>query len=159
MLPLVLLLIEGGVLFLIFSSSPFFSVFGVLAHCLGHAVLLSFIGLPFLSLLLIVVYAGGMLVVFLFSTVLSAEQNPSVDWPFFILFWLGLSILSLPFSLGGWSPYLEESYEALVLVERFTSLFLGVGLVSLIVGVILLATLIAVLELGFEHGLKRLRKL
>lgn len=72
---------------------------------------------------------------------------------------MGLSILSLPFSLGGWSPYLEESYGALILVERFTSLFLGVGLVSLFVGVILLAALVAVLELGFEHGLKRLRKL
>nr|YP_009730174.1 NADH dehydrogenase subunit 6 [Ophiopholis japonica]QHT54230.1 NADH dehydrogenase subunit 6 [Ophiopholis japonica] len=159
MLFLAVLFLEGGALFLIFSSSPFFSVFGVLAHCLGHAVLFGVIGAPFLALLLVVVYAGGMLVVFLFSTILSAEQHPSVDWPFFILFWASISVLSFPLAFSGWSPVVGESYQALIMVESFSFLYLGVGLVSLFIGFILLAALLAVLELGFEHGLKSLRKL
>nr|YP_009730187.1 NADH dehydrogenase subunit 6 [Ophiopholis mirabilis]QHT54269.1 NADH dehydrogenase subunit 6 [Ophiopholis mirabilis] len=159
MLTLILLLVDGGAVFLIFSSSPFFSVFGVLAHCIGHSLLLSLLGVPFVSLLLIVVYAGGMLVVFLFSTVLSAEQFPSVDWKFFLLGWGALFLLCYPFVSLGWSPVLAESYSVLTYSEGFNSIFLGLGLVSVIVGIILLVALVAVLELGFEHGLKSLRKL
>ena len=79
MLPVILLLIDGGRLFLLFSSSPFFSVFGVLLHSVAHARLLRLLGVSFFALLIIIVYVGGMLVVFLFSTVLSAERYPEFE--------------------------------------------------------------------------------
>jgi NADH-quinone oxidoreductase subunit J len=69
-------LLIGGRAIVLFRRSPYFGIFGVLVQALGFSGLLCFFGAPFFGLLLVLVYVGGMLVVFLFSTVLSAERYP-----------------------------------------------------------------------------------
>jgi len=159
MLTLILLLLDCGGLLLVFSHSPFFRVFGVLLHALSHGSLLCLLGLPFFGLLMLIVYVGGMLVVFLFSTVLSAERYPEFDLGVFFVFFFGGFILSLP--LLGWVSGLGrgETFVGLVLTEGFVGQYGCFGYMTCVVGVILLMGLIVVLEFGFEHSRGALRKL
>ena len=143
-----------------FSHSPFFGVFGVLLHALGHSGLLCLLGVPFFSLLTIVIYVGGMLIVFLFSTVLSAERYPEFDFFLFCMCFLGLFLLRFP--LVGGSSYgvsKAESFAGLVLTEGFFRQYACFGSITCLVGVVLLMALVAVLEFGFEHSRGALRKL
>ena len=78
------LIIFGG-LIILFRGSPYFGLFGVLVQSLGYSIYLFFGELPFFGLLVILVYVGGMLVVFLFSTILSAERYPGSRWVEFVV--------------------------------------------------------------------------
>ena len=108
---------------------------------------------------MLIVYVGGMLVVFLFSTVLSAERYPEFDLGVFFVFFFGGFILSLP--LLGWVSGLGrgETFVGLVLTEGFVGQYGCFGYMTCVVGVILLMALIVVLEFGFEHSRGALRKL
>ena len=159
MLTSVLLLFDCGGLLLIFSYSPFFGVFGVLLHSIAHACLLCLLGVPFFALLMVVVYVGGMLIVFLFSTVLSAERYPEFDYVLFLVFLRGRFVLTLPFLSETSGVRKRERLRSLVLTEGFTSQYSSFALLTCLVGLILLVALVVVLEFGFEHSRGCLRKL
>lgn len=159
MLSAILLLFVCGGLLLIFSHSPFFGVFGVLLHAISHACLLCLLGVPFFGLLVAIIYVGGMLVVFLFSTILSAERYPEFDFFLFLAFLIGVFALALPLLGSGAASSRSESFSRLTLTEGFFCQYKCFGLTTCVVGVVLLVALVAVLEFGFEHGRSALRKL
>lgn len=78
------------------NPSPYFGAFGlVIAAGMGCGVLVGHGG-SFLSLILFLIYLGGILVVFAYSAALAAEPFPETwfSWPV-----LGLTVLYLLFSL------------------------------------------------------------
>nr|YP_009115785.1 NADH dehydrogenase subunit 6 [Temnopleurus hardwickii]AJC10793.1 NADH dehydrogenase subunit 6 [Temnopleurus hardwickii] len=74
---LVMMLFGSTLVF--YSFSPYFSALGLVIVSVSGCVSLSFIGSPFISLVLLLVYMGGMLVVFAYSSAISAERFPVVN--------------------------------------------------------------------------------
>ena len=153
-------LIIGGKCVVFFRRSPFFGIFGVLVQALAFACLLCLYACPFFGLLLILVYIGGMLIIFLFSTILRAERYPESGWKETLIFWVGLCMVVLPVVFS-W----EVTLDLLKREERGRhSYLLGKVLVefsffTIIVVIILLIALIVVLKFCFEHTQRALRKL
>lgn len=61
-----------------YSLSPYYAALGLMIRSLFGCVLLVSLGLSFLALLLLLIYMGGMLVVFVYSSALSADRYPTV---------------------------------------------------------------------------------
>nr|AJE61455.1 NADH dehydrogenase subunit 6 [Batrachuperus pinchonii] len=83
------------------NPSPYFAALGlVLAAVCGCWVLVE-LGMPFLSLVLLLIYLGGMLVVFAYSASLAAEPYPEAwgSWSVFvyIMFYFLMIILGFIF--------------------------------------------------------------
>ena len=148
-----------GRLVLVFSGSPYFGLFGVLIQSIGFSLYLFFCGLPFFGLLMVLVYVGGMMVVFLFSTILSAERYPGTSWREFFVFSLCLILLVYP-SLSSW--HLFGSPLSLGGLRRelgYMEVFKSLGLLTCLIAFVLLVALVVVLIVGFEHRERSLRKL
>nr|YP_010296739.1 NADH dehydrogenase subunit 6 [Bohadschia argus]UMI33345.1 NADH dehydrogenase subunit 6 [Bohadschia argus] len=73
-----LLLLLGSTL-VFYSLSPYYAALGLVLTSLFGCVVLSFLGLSFLALLLLLIYMGGMMVVFIYSSALSADRYPVVS--------------------------------------------------------------------------------
>nr|QUL58694.1 NADH dehydrogenase subunit 6 [Holothuria hilla] len=73
-----LLLIFGSTL-VFYSLSPYYAALGLVLTSLFGCVVLSCLGLSFLALLLLLIYMGGMMVVFVYSSALSADRYPVVS--------------------------------------------------------------------------------
>ena len=87
------------------NPSPYFAVLGlVIVSGMGCGVLLSYGG-SFLSLVLFLIYLGGMLVVFAYSAALAAEPYPE-GWLsgsvalYMLIYLAAVALASVPF-LGG----------------------------------------------------------
>nr|YP_009163094.1 NADH dehydrogenase subunit 6 [Ephippus orbis]AKT94777.1 NADH dehydrogenase subunit 6 [Ephippus orbis] len=164
---LMLLFLFGLVLGLVAvasNPSPYFAALGlVVVAGLGCGVLVSYGG-SFLSLVLFLIYLGGMLVVFAYSAALAAEPYPESwgDWSIgggVLVYVLGVVLASGLF----WSGWYEASWVPADELGEF-SVFrgdvggvavmysLGGGMLMIGVGVLLLA-LFVVLEL--TRGLGR----
>nr|YP_009730161.1 NADH dehydrogenase subunit 6 [Amphiura sinicola]QHT54217.1 NADH dehydrogenase subunit 6 [Amphiura sinicola] len=159
MMTLMILMIIGGGAIVMGSRSPYFGIFGVLLQSLGYSGICCLLGASFFGLLIVLVYIGGMMVVFLFSTILSAERHPSSSWLSSLINFLLLLTIS-PFL---WT-YSGTLNFPLTLVSLNSESVLGevfglFGLFTLLVGIILLWALIVVLLFGFEHSRNSLRKL
>nr|YP_009344327.1 NADH dehydrogenase subunit 6 [Salmacis sphaeroides]APT42082.1 NADH dehydrogenase subunit 6 [Salmacis sphaeroides] len=76
-LTLVMMLFGSTLVF--YSFSPYFSALGLVVVSVSGCVSLSLMGGPFISLVLLLVYMGGMLVVFAYSSAISAERFPVVN--------------------------------------------------------------------------------
>ncbi|WP_187788079.1 NADH-quinone oxidoreductase subunit J, partial [Salmonella sp. S146_54837] len=61
-----------------YSFSPYYAALGLVISSLLSCVMLSLLGLSFLALLLLLIYMGGMLVVFIYSSALSADRFPVI---------------------------------------------------------------------------------
>nr|QOP62904.1 NADH dehydrogenase subunit 6 [Synallactes sp. Y30071] len=155
-----LLLLLGSTL-VFYSLSPYYAALGLVISSLFGCVVLTSLGLPFLALLLLLIYMGGMLVVFIYSSALSADRFPVVSnlGEVFILFFL----------LSFWVLFIFEDFvdfsvssEGLVYLDDLGSLCylygLG-GLYLLIGGLALLVVLIVALVVSYGSSILALRAL
>lgn len=73
---LVSMLIGGTLVF--YSLSPYYSALGLVIVSVSGCIVLGLLGGSFVALVLLLVYMGGMLVVFAYSRAISAERFPYV---------------------------------------------------------------------------------
>nr|NP_387483.1 NADH dehydrogenase subunit 6 [Neoceratodus forsteri]AAL08600.1 NADH dehydrogenase subunit 6 [Neoceratodus forsteri]ATL15961.1 NADH dehydrogenase subunit 6 [Neoceratodus forsteri]ATL15974.1 NADH dehydrogenase subunit 6 [Neoceratodus forsteri]ATL15987.1 NADH dehydrogenase subunit 6 [Neoceratodus forsteri]ATL16000.1 NADH dehydrogenase subunit 6 [Neoceratodus forsteri] len=150
------------------NPAPYFAALGlVVAAGLGCVVLI-FGGGSFLSLVLFLIYLGGMLVVFAYSVALAAEPYPDswMDWS--VLLYVGVlffgvvmfghfvvvefdSALNLA-ELGGVSILLWDS-------AGVSNMYSSGGIMLFLTGWVLLLTLFVVLELTRGLGRGSLRSI
>nr|YP_009759126.1 NADH dehydrogenase subunit 6 [Hydrolagus affinis]QIQ47562.1 NADH dehydrogenase subunit 6 [Hydrolagus affinis] len=150
------------------NPAPYFAAFGLVMSAAVGCGLLASHGVSFLSLILFLIYLGGMLVVFVYSAALTAEPYPEswLDWSVLInvfMYMLGVSVAAVYFC-GGWSVMNwlgVDEFSGLSLWRGDligTSLMYSSGVVLLILaGWVLLLTLFVVLELirGLSRGALR----
>nr|WNH21138.1 NADH dehydrogenase subunit 6 [Sufflamen bursa] len=157
-----------GLLAVASNPSPFFGAFGlVMVSGIGCGVIAGYGG-SFLSLVLFLIYLGGMLVVFAYSAALAAEPYPeSLGSGPVIEFMVGYGVMVLFGSWGFWGGWYEFSWSS---VDELGELLtvrgdasgialmysLGGGLLAVSAWVLVL-TLFVVLELtrGFNRGALR----
>nr|YP_001122783.1 NADH dehydrogenase subunit 6 [Bombina variegata]AAX53886.1 NADH dehydrogenase subunit 6 [Bombina variegata] len=161
MIYLVSLFLVGLVLGLVAvasNPSPYYAALGlVMAAGAGCCVIVNF-GASFLSLVLFLIYLGGMLVVFAYSAALTAEPYPEAwgSWSVagYVLVYLLLVVAGyyavggLTFSeflLGGGAVVVRGDLVGVSMMYSSGGLMLAVG------GWILLLTLFVVLELTRGH--------
>nr|WNH20150.1 NADH dehydrogenase subunit 6 [Parablennius marmoreus] len=150
------------------NPSPFFAALGlVVVAGMGCGVLVA-CGGTFLSLILFLIYLGGMLVVFAYSAALAADSYPEtwVSWPVFIMmmFYLVGAVVAGGMFVEDWGGGYTD------LGGGVSELYVGLGDVGgvalvysmgggLLVGAawVLLLTLFVVLELtrGLSRGALR----
>nr|YP_002586788.1 NADH dehydrogenase subunit 6 [Eutaeniophorus festivus]YP_002586814.1 NADH dehydrogenase subunit 6 [Ataxolepis apus]BAH15283.1 NADH dehydrogenase subunit 6 [Eutaeniophorus festivus]BAH15309.1 NADH dehydrogenase subunit 6 [Ataxolepis apus] len=150
------------------NPSPFFAALGlVVVAGLGCGLLVGHGG-PFLSLVLFLIYLGGMLVVFAYSAALAAEPFPESwgNWSVFgqaFIYFMGVA-LAFWYFRGGWSEVCWVPVEELKMFSIFRGDMGGVPLVysfgggMLLISVwVLFLALLVVLELtrGVSRGALR----
>nr|YP_001054737.1 NADH dehydrogenase subunit 6 [Labracinus cyclophthalmus]BAF46790.1 ND6 [Labracinus cyclophthalmus]BBU25876.1 NADH dehydrogenase subunit 6 [Labracinus cyclophthalmus] len=150
------------------NPSPYFGALGlVVVSGLGCGVLVGYGG-SFLSLVLFLIYLGGMLVVFAYSAALAAEPYPET-WGslpvlgLMVFYLFGVVVFSLGF-VGGWyegSWFSSDEYGEMLMFRGDVggvAVMYSLGAGFLIVGGgVLLLTLFVVLELtrGVSRGALR----
>nr|BBF98416.1 NADH dehydrogenase subunit 6 [Scotoplanes sp. H5] len=75
---LFLFLLLGSIL-VFYSFSPYYAALGLVITSLVGCIILALFGLTFIALLFLLIYLGGMLIVFVYSSALSADQYPVVS--------------------------------------------------------------------------------
>nr|BCO16618.1 NADH dehydrogenase subunit 6 [Lucasium damaeum] len=71
------------------NPSPFYGAVGLVLAAGGGCVFLVFLGGSFVSLVLFLIYLGGMLVVFAYSVALAADPYPETWLDFVVVLYLG----------------------------------------------------------------------
>nr|WNH21606.1 NADH dehydrogenase subunit 6 [Eucinostomus jonesii] len=157
-----------GLLGVAANPSPFFGALGlVVAAGMGCGTLAMYGG-SFLSLVLFLIYLGGMLVVFAYSAALAADPHPEGYGSLWVMLRMGgyLAVISLVVVIlwGGWHEGSWAPAENCWDIHPVPGEFEGVGMVygpgggTLVVGAwVLLLTLFVVLELtrGLNRGTLR----
>nr|QHI42806.1 NADH dehydrogenase subunit 6 [Nerophis ophidion] len=147
------------------NPSPYFAALGVVFAAGAGCGLVAYFGGSFLSLVLFLIYLGGMLVVFAYSAALAAEQYPEGwgSWPVFsrMVLYLLMVVVSFGYCWSGWFEVLIMPLEEMGSLGLLRQDTCGVGMMYLsgrwmliISAWALLLTLFVVLELtrGFERG-------
>nr|AVM18658.1 NADH dehydrogenase subunit 6 [Eurycea multiplicata] len=164
---LVLFGLVSGLIAVASNPSPYYAALGlVLSAVCGCFVLVDF-GISFLSLVLLLIYLGGMLVVFAYSASLAAEPYPEAwgSWSVFVyVFMYSLVVIVIFMLVGGWLGYeglfsggvFELGLIVCDCVGAGTMFTFGVGFLVLS-GWALLLTLFVVLEVtrGVSRGALR----
>nr|WNH24250.1 NADH dehydrogenase subunit 6 [Strongylura marina] len=139
------------------NPSPYFAALGlVVVAGVGCGVLVNY-GVPFLSLVLFLIYLGGMLVVFAYSAALAAEPYPESfgSWPVLssaFSYLTGVSLIGLVVH-SGWYDGVSLVVDGEVEVELggrtndMSALYEGGGFLLGLCGTILGLALCVVLEL------------
>nr|YP_008758496.1 NADH dehydrogenase subunit 6 [Somniosus pacificus]YP_009905848.1 NADH dehydrogenase subunit 6 [Somniosus microcephalus]QLI52404.1 NADH dehydrogenase subunit 6 [Somniosus microcephalus]BAO02776.1 NADH dehydrogenase subunit 6 [Somniosus pacificus] len=150
------------------NPSPYFAALGlVMAAGVGCGLLVGHGG-SFLSLVLFLIYLGGMLVVFAYTAALAAEPYPETwaDWS--VLLYISVYLLGL-FFVGqyfftewwglGWAGVEEMSNLEMVRGDfgGVALLYSNGGIMLVLGGWVLLLTLFVILELtrGLSYGTLR----
>nr|BBH37354.1 NADH dehydrogenase subunit 6 [Echidna rhodochilus] len=156
-----------GVLGVASNPAPYFAALGLVLGAGGGCGVLAGYGGSFVSLVLLLIYLGGMLVVFAYSAALAAEPYPESwgDWSV-LGYVVGYSLLCVMAGVlclggsGGGCFAMDESHKLSALRSDFGGVsymyYLG-GEMLMICGWALLLTLFVVLELsrGRERGALR----
>nr|AZZ06335.1 NADH dehydrogenase subunit 6 [Apostichopus japonicus] len=155
-----LLLLLGSTL-VFYSLSPYYAALGLMISSLFGCVVLTSLGLTFLALLLLLIYMGGMLVVFVYSSALSADRYPMVsNLSEVVLLFLLLSF----WVLFIFEDFLESStlFNLLSPLNDLSSLSVLYdygGAYLLVGGLALLVVLIVALVVSYGSSLLALRAL
>nr|AEK53039.1 NADH dehydrogenase subunit 6 [Cestraeus oxyrhyncus] len=150
------------------NPSPYFAALGlVLVAGMGCGILVGYGG-SFLSLVLVLIYLGGMLVVFAYSAALAAEPYPESwgSWPVLVMLSVYMAGVFLTGLLlcGGWywgAWFTGEELNGMAAIRGDVGgvalLYSMGGGVLIIGGWVLLLTLFVVLELtrGLSRGALR----
>nr|YP_010694894.1 NADH dehydrogenase subunit 6 [Sineleotris saccharae]WCF60109.1 NADH dehydrogenase subunit 6 [Sineleotris saccharae] len=146
------------------NPSPYFAALGlVVVSGMGCGVLVGH-GAPFLSLVLFLIYLGGMLVVFAYSAALAAEPYPETLGSRPVVLnagvYLGVVALGAGAFWGGWFNNFWVTVDELVEFSTFRGdvsgvalMYSGGGWMLVVSAWVLLLTLFVVLELS--RGLSR----
>nr|ADV35497.1 NADH dehydrogenase subunit 6 [Triturus karelinii] len=81
------------------NPSPYFAAFGLILASISGCCLLVDTGVSFLSLVLLLIYLGGMMVVFAYSASLAAEPYPGAWGSWSVVLYVCIYVVSL--FLGG----------------------------------------------------------
>nr|BDI08558.1 NADH dehydrogenase subunit 6 [Parabotia curtus]BDI08571.1 NADH dehydrogenase subunit 6 [Parabotia curtus]BDI08584.1 NADH dehydrogenase subunit 6 [Parabotia curtus]BDI08597.1 NADH dehydrogenase subunit 6 [Parabotia curtus]BDI08623.1 NADH dehydrogenase subunit 6 [Parabotia curtus] len=150
------------------NPAPYFAAFGlVVAAGVGCGVLVSYGG-SFLSLVLFLIYLGGMLVVFAYSAALAAEPFPETWGDRSVIGYVLVYLLGVGLMVGlFWENWYEGSWGVVDGLKEFSMLrgdtsgvammYSSGGGMLVICAWVLLLTLFVVLELtrGLSRGALR----
>nr|QNN01426.1 NADH dehydrogenase subunit 6 [Holothuria leucospilota]ULR86820.1 NADH dehydrogenase subunit 6 [Holothuria leucospilota]UYX57837.1 NADH dehydrogenase subunit 6 [Holothuria leucospilota] len=158
---LFLLLLLLGSTLVFYSLSPYYAALGLVLTSLFGCIILSCLGLSFLALLLLLVYMGGMMVVFVYSSALSADRYPVVSnlgevFVVFILLSAWVFLIFEDFSEFGLSG---ENILSLGDLDSLSSLYSAGGLYLVIGGIALLVVLVVALVVSWGIESSSLRSL
>nr|YP_010956703.1 NADH dehydrogenase subunit 6 [Gymnothorax kolpos]WMY89796.1 NADH dehydrogenase subunit 6 [Gymnothorax kolpos] len=164
---LFMLLLVSGVLGVASNPAPYFAALGLVLAAGGGCGMLAGYGGSFVSLVLFLIYLGGMLVVFAYSAALAAEPYPESwgDWSVlgYVVGYGVLCVLGAFFCIEGGGQQcfvMDECHQFSALRGDFGGVsyiyYLG-GEMLMICGWALLLALFVVLELsrGRERGALR----
>nr|WID86934.1 NADH dehydrogenase subunit 6 [Anomaloglossus megacephalus] len=146
----------GGLLGVASNPSPFYAALGLVSSAGAGCLILIWGGISFLSLVLFLVYLGGMMVVFAYSAALVAEPYPEAWGSLGVLTYLGgyTVLVGLWWLAGGskWEVVMKD-IEVVYGGEWFgvSVMFSWGGGLLMIGGWALLLTLFAVLEVVRGH--------
>nr|ASV48054.1 NADH dehydrogenase subunit 6 [Dendrobates auratus] len=146
----------GGLLAVASNPSPFYAALGLVSSAGAGCLVLMGEGMSFLSLVLFLVYLGGMMVVFAYSAALVAEPHPEAWGNLGVAAYLVVlgSLVGMWWLVGGGGGDMKLVWEKVTYGGEWfgvSLLFTGGGGVLLIVGWALLLTLFGVLEVVRGH--------
>nr|YP_009180021.1 NADH dehydrogenase subunit 6 [Bodianus oxycephalus]ALL53102.1 NADH dehydrogenase subunit 6 [Bodianus oxycephalus] len=150
------------------NPSPYFAALGlVVVAGMGCGVLAGHGG-SFLSLVLILIYLGGMLVVFAYSAALAAEPYPESWFSASVAFAIMAYVVGVPLAMWmAWGGWYEMSYVSVDEANEFlvfrgdaggvSMMYAGGGGLLVLAAWVLLLTLFVVLEVtrGLSRGALR----
>nr|ACJ43672.1 NADH dehydrogenase subunit 6 [Lyciasalamandra flavimembris] len=149
------------------NPSPYFAAFGLVLASLSGCCLLVEFGLSFLSLVLLLIYLGGMMVVFAYSASLSAEPYPEAWGSLSVVAYVCMYVVFLlvGFFVMGYNFSVEFVFSGNYM-DMYTSgsdwgsigvMFTFAGSLLVMTGWVLLLTLFIVLEVtrGVSFGALR----
>nr|YP_097087.1 NADH dehydrogenase subunit 6 [Rhyacotriton variegatus]AAU20524.1 NADH dehydrogenase subunit 6 [Rhyacotriton variegatus] len=146
------------------NPSPYYAAFGLILGVVCGCCMMVVVGVSFLSLILLLIYLGGMLVVFVYSASLASEPYPDTlgSWPVVIYVCFYCLLLTISYFLLGWrvgTGYFFSNYNVefnVVVVDLGgVSVMYSFGMFFLMVsGWVLFLTLFVVLEVtrGVSYG-------
>nr|BBC14917.1 NADH dehydrogenase subunit 6 [Xenoturbella japonica] len=113
-----------SVILIVSSESPYFSIVGVIVYSILASFMMFLWGYSLLGWVFLIVYVGGMVVVFSFTASMSSSVFPKVGGLFFtVFFFLGLVVLSFYTYLSKWWAFGEVfsfAHPSMFLWERFS---------------------------------------
>nr|YP_010042719.1 NADH dehydrogenase subunit 6 [Pentaceraster mammillatus]QPC56366.1 NADH dehydrogenase subunit 6 [Pentaceraster mammillatus]WRK21217.1 NADH dehydrogenase subunit 6 [Pentaceraster mammillatus] len=157
----ILVLMFLGSTLVFYSLSPYYGALGLVMVAVSGCLLCSLLGFSFVALILILIYMGGMLVVFVYSTAISAERYPVVSnflevgiLGFLVVFWASFNFSSFLNSLPcGWAFFTEEDFLGGSL------LYFSMGWYLLLGGYVLLVALVGALVVTYGSDYSVLKAL
>nr|UBF43850.1 NADH dehydrogenase subunit 6 [Comaster schlegelii]UGV21708.1 NADH dehydrogenase subunit 6 [Comaster schlegelii] len=157
-----IILILLGTSLVFYSMSPYFSALGLTIVSISSCFILIQTGMSFLALILLLVYMGGMLIVFIYSSALSADRFPIISNinEIIILCLFITSWTIILFNNNNWNNINNNNISNLTSIEGASYLFSpSFFLFFIFAAYILLITLIAVLNITQETESSTLRAL
>nr|YP_010596287.1 NADH dehydrogenase subunit 6 [Tropiometra macrodiscus]WAJ60712.1 NADH dehydrogenase subunit 6 [Tropiometra macrodiscus] len=160
---LLLIIILFGSSLVFYSISPYFSALGLVIVSISGCLILSNIGISFLAFILLLIYMGGMLIVFIYSSAITNDRFPIISNINEIII---LSLITTFWTItlinnNNWNNLnINNNLSSSIDIEGSSYLFHSSMIIFfLLAGYILLITLIAVLNISQNNENSSLRAL